>query len=116
MAEYYFHYTSRFNAQNIIATGEIRPLRPGGYIFLTDKFCPVGAEAADAIGVGNKCVEICFIIPADKVVSPYPVGPAKSYRDPRTGQVTRKGGSPEYITSSVIQLDKEVRCVSLESP
>lgn len=116
MADYYFHYTSRANAQSIIATGEIRPPRTGAYIFLTDQFYPRGAEAADACGVGDKCIEVCFIVPQNRIGSLRAIGPAGTYVDPRTGQATRKGGSPEYVTSSVIGLDSEVHPISLESP
>ncbi len=95
MVDYYYHYTSRYQAQGILAAGRIRPGK-SGLIFLTDRLYNNGAEASDMLGIGHKPVEVCFAILESHVSDPIGPDPAASWDN------ERMGGGPEYTTDQEI--------------
>lgn len=92
---YYYHYTSVYNAQGILAAGRIRP-GLGGVTYLSDRLYNSGAEASNNLGVGQRAIEVCFAIPVDEVTDVVGPEPAAPWNGDRTG------GGPEYTTRAEI--------------
>jgi hypothetical protein len=66
MGEYFFHYTSRHLAQEIIISGWLKPGR-GGRLYLTGDSFERGADAANRLAILRMPVEVACVIPKDKV-------------------------------------------------
>lgn len=66
MGDYFFHYTSRYLAQQIIISGLLRPGR-GGRLYLTQDTFERGADAANRLAITIKPVEVTCVIPKDRI-------------------------------------------------
>jgi len=66
MGHYFFHYTSRRLAQEVIVSGWLWPGR-GGRLYLTQDTFERGADAANRLAISGKPVELTCIIPKDRV-------------------------------------------------
>ncbi len=98
---YYYHYTSRYNAQGILAAGKLRPSRPSGVTYLTDQLFGNGAEASDVLGIGTIPIEICFAIPEGDAIGISGPRIAAGYN---SSNQMRSGGGIEYTTSYEIPI------------
>lgn len=114
MPNYYYHYTSRYNAQGIFARDIIAP-GMSGYIYLSDRLYATGAEASNGLGIGHKPVEICFCIPHEHLEDqeiqppevPQPAAPWDEERD---------GGDNEYTVGQAIQRVRVVPIILMRTP
>lgn len=105
LANYYLHYTSREGAHGIIAAGLIATGR-SGKIYLTDRVYTFGADAADALSLMNKAVELACLIQGDgvgRLEGPFTVEPIRD----GAGNLIRSGGGVEYYSFTPIPVGRE---------
>jgi hypothetical protein len=114
----YYHYTSRQAAQDIVCAGLITP-GPSGRIYLTPTLYVIGQEAASALSIINKPVEMACEIPDSRVASPTPPpgAPPRRVRPLRGpgGIIIRKGGRQEVHTSQTVHAN-QLQWISLREP
>jgi hypothetical protein len=109
----HYHYTSRQAAQNIICTRRIVPGR-GGRIYLTTTVYGEGHEAANALSIQDKAVELRCEVPEDRVRHPAPSEEVVPIIN-RDGSVIRKGGGVQVTTMQPINAN-QLRWFSLAEP
>ena len=93
MPDYYFHYTSRENAQSISSSGRIEA-GAAGRIYLSLDPYGQGVEAVNRLAIDGKPIEVVGLIPGSLVTPPPPVGFASPLYDPY-GRLRRFGGGSE---------------------
>src|SRR6266700_1393006 len=86
----YYHYTSRQGAQDIICAQLIVP-GPSGRIYLARMLYVVGYEAANALSIVSKPVEMVCEIPDSLVAGPTSPRKVRPLRGP-DGTIMRRGG------------------------
>jgi hypothetical protein len=112
----YYHYTSRQGAQDIICSGLIHP-SSSGRVYLSTEVYGSGAQAANALGIVGKAIEIAFEI-AD---NPSPPGLSLPYQATPVlgpgGEVIRRGGGPEVFSINPVTIStNESKCLALRQP
>jgi hypothetical protein len=99
MPTLYYHYTSRQAAQDIQCTGRVRS--PRGFNYLSSDRYERGVDAAQALAITGKPVEIACVIPEDALRAvlggkSIPAStPSKGITDELTGEWLRTGGGSE---------------------
>lgn len=106
MNERYYHYTSRKNAQSIIAAGKITPPYPGGSVFFTDELYGDGTTALDKLGILSKEMEICFVVPGNRIGGLMEL--EETFPVTSDGEVWRTGGATQYRTLRPVSVDSAV--------
>ena len=114
MPERFYHYTSRANAQDIIASGTILPGR-GGRIYLTDHRYETGAEAARRLSIIGKVVEVVCVVPPEKVDRAFPEDGRYVERLLMREVVARPGCGTEWYTETPIEVS-DCEWLELEAP
>ena len=118
MSIIYYHYTSRQFAQYIHCSGKLDS--PTGINWISPDFFQSGAEAAQALAITRKSVEVACVI-GDYAVHLALQGPVPSptpvlgITDPLTGVLARKGGGNEIVINVPISLNP-LQFVNLVSP
>jgi hypothetical protein len=117
VAARYYHYTSRYFAQNIYCMGVLNS--PHGINYLTPDLYNSGGEAAQALAISGKPVEVGCIIPHDAVSAALgsipPIEPIGGLTHPETGEWFRRGGGNEMVVPAPIRLNPSDWIV-LDSP
>ena len=99
MPQFYYHYTSRENAQRIIPLGKLKASRSGQRLWLTEDFYNRGVDAAKNLSIPTEVIEVVCVIPsididntvllsARRAADPAPWDPARD----------KTGGGSEYYT------------------
>ncbi|HXF50905.1 MAG TPA: hypothetical protein VNM43_04415 [Dehalococcoidia bacterium] len=96
MPDYFFHYTSRQAAQDIIGSGYLMP-GPRGKLYLTEALYTSGAEAANRLAITNKAAEVVGMIPRAVVGGARPPTAVRPLWE--GGTLTREGGGMELWVS-----------------
>jgi len=109
----YYHYTSRQGAQDIICAQLIVP-GPSGRIYLARMLCVVGYEAANALSIVSKPVEMVCEIPDSLVAGPTSPRKVRPLRGP-DGTIMRRGGGEEVSTIQPIRASR-LKWISLREP
>ena len=109
----YYHYTSREGAQNIICAGRIIP-GSSGYIYLSSVLYVIGFEAANALSITGKPVEMACEIPDNAVGAATTPRRVHLFRGP-DGTILRRGGGNEVMTAQVIGA-RRLKWISLREP
>ena len=94
MPDYYFHYTSRENAQSIFSSGRMEA-GVSGWIYLSLDAYDQGAHATDALAIEGKPIDVVALIPTTAVNLTQVVSLAWPLYDPVTGRIRRHGGGSE---------------------
>lgn len=115
-----YHYTSRVAAQSIICSGKLQPGK-SGVVYLTPDDYHAGYEAANALSIIGKPIEIRFEIPDHVISQSYLVLPAPRLvapeRDIITGDVIRKGGGREIEVPVVLPIhNPPIQWTALQAP
>lgn len=111
VGNYYLHYTSREGAQGVISAGVIRPGR-SGRVYLTQDLYAFGSDAANALSIVNKPVELACLVNIGNPSGPYPVEPIRDEQG-----VIREAGGTEYYTDASITVSQDKdRWLSLLEP
>lgn len=120
MATFYYHYTSRETAQDIYCTRMINnPITGDNYI--TPELYTSGAEAAQALSIMRKPVEVGYAIP-EYVLHSILAGPVPmssivlGITNPATGTLMRQGGGNEIIIQAPITSNPIFQSINLTSP
>lgn len=107
MATHYYHYTSRYFAQNIWCMGVLNS--PHGINYLTPDLYKSGAEAAQALAIQGKPVEVGCTITDDVIreaLGGIPsVEPIGGLTHPETGEWFRRGGGNQMRVPAPIPLN-----------
>ena len=107
MADYLFHFTSRANAQDIIAQGVLRPGR-GGRVYLTDDMYQSGAAAAGVLAILGKPIEVACVIPRARIADLRPEGGRHVERLIMDAFEIRPGCGREWYTESEVDVTQLV--------
>lgn len=105
MPQFYFHYTSRRNAQRIIPLRTLVPTRPGQRLWLTEDLYTSGVDAVKNLSIPSGSAEVVCVIPAIDIENRVQLS-LRRVVDPAIWDTTgdNTGGGSEYSTTDDIDV------------